>query len=193
MERRRYLELLGLSSTLTLAGCASSNDNGDNPSGDNNDQSPSEPNVTPVSVIAEDHDIESPVNTMQVNYATDTVAEIQPPDAPARTADSGNKLVVLHGEVTVESRLEDQIDVYGSVLALQAGGIVSEGRGIRNMQSFTVTVAPGATFDAWTAFQVAEDASEATLMAVDVDTWFSQRTEVLFEADSSLSTSLPSE
>lgn len=198
MDRREYLFLVGAASTLTLAGCSSNDDEDNENGGESDDENENggdtnDENLESASVSAENHEVPSPVHTITIEYAANTTSELQPPNSPAEEAAAGMKFVVIHGKVTVESELDSEIDMYGSAIGLQAGGIIMDGRSIRDVQSFTQTVVPGTTFDGWTAFEVSADTTEAMLVGTDVDAWFSERTAIQFEKNDSLSATLPEE
>jgi len=156
------------------------------------DESPEseQPDVTTVSVSAEDYQAENAVNTITFRYATATRRTINPPGTIEYTPDSGNKFVLFHAEATVETERE-QLDVYGSVIALRADGIIHSGNAIVDVPDFSQTVVSGATFDGWARFEVPTDVTEATLTATDVGLYFNYPTAIDFEADESVSVSLP--
>lgn len=197
MHRRTLLSSIAAATVVGVAGCS-----GEENTGADNDETPTPsatpaptstptPSVTPVSVTAESPKMETAVYTLTLRYATAAVTEIKPPDSYATSPDSGNKFVVLHSQVSVEGEIDEQLDVYGSAVALQADGVVYESRSIQDMPELTQTVLPGATYDAWVRFEVPEDVTEATLTTVDKSAWFEYPTKVVFEADESMSASIP--
>ncbi|WP_434521973.1 hypothetical protein [Halorubrum sp. AS12] len=188
MDRRNVLSSILAGSTFGFAGCTGDSGGSNSPEADDESD---EPNVSQVSVSAEDHGNENSINTLTLRYATDTTAELDPPDSPARSPDSGNKLVILHTEVEVNRETEGKIDVYGSAIGLEAGGVMYEGRSIPNLPELTQTARPEATYEAWAQFEVPEDVTEATLIAVDVGAWFDSPTQILFERDESRSSTIP--
>lgn len=190
MDRRQYLTSIGVLAAGGIAGCTSSSDS-DN-SGDDGDSEDSGGNgnqgtsgVTQVSVSGKDYTVENAVNTVTFNYATRTAEE-----AAGREPDSDNKWVILHAEVEFESELDGQVDIYGSAIGLEADGVVAEGSTVIDQPSLSQTVTPGASYDGWTAYQVAEDVTEATLVGTDVESWFDNPTEILFEQSDSISATI---
>lgn len=200
MERRQFIiKSVPIVSTGILSGCLGGGED------DEPDQQTEEPQdedsqkqgnggatrqVTEVSVSGDNYTPQAAMQRMTIEYNTATTTEINPPDSLAREPDSGNKFVVLRGDVTVDSEFEGQINVYGSVVTLQAGGLVVDGRPIRGLPELTQTVVPGATFEAWKYFEVSEDVTEASLTTSDPDAWFDRRTEIIFEQNSNLSADL---
>ncbi|WP_152420909.1 hypothetical protein [Halorubrum coriense] len=173
--------------TFGLAGCTGGGDGGDNSGDDEADT----PNVSQVSVSGENYGQENAINTLTLRYSTNTTAELNPPDSPARSPDSGNKFVILNAEVEVESEVEGEIDVYGSAIGLESEGVVYDGRSIPNLSELDQTVRPEATYEAWAQFQVPENVTEATLIGVDVEAWFDGSTQIRFEQDESRSATIP--
>jgi len=212
VNRRRFLLSGSSVGALVVAGCVSEQDDGngadddtgsdaktgsnggsgaDDDAADNGAEST--PEVTQVSVTGEDHTPETAITTVTINFATNTVAELEPPDSSTDSPDSGYKFIVVHTEVTVESELDRQIEVYGSFLGLQADGIVYDRQPIHNLPSMSQTVVPTATYDAWQRFEVPEDVTEAMLVAVHPRDWFGHPTEIRFVEDTSLSGTMPEE
>jgi hypothetical protein len=191
MHRRRYLASIGVLTAGGIAGCSgdtesdnSGDDNGNSVSnGGNQNRTTSE--VTQVSVSGEDYTVENAVNTVIFNYATQTATE-----AAGLDPDSGNKWVILHAEVEFESELDGQVDIYGSAIGLEANGVVAEGINVIDQPSLSQTVTSGASYDGWTAYQVATDVTEATLVGTDVGSWFDNPTEILFEQSGSISATI---
>lgn len=179
MNRRECLALLGVGVPMSIAGCASDNPNENDDAPDGDDSTPTETRVTQVSVTDENYARENTINSISMRYNMDTRAEIQPPGSPARSPDPGNKFIVLHADITVESRRDGEIDMYGSAFVMQADGIVYDERSIRNLPEITQTVVPETTYEAWSSFEVPEDTTEATLRATDLDAWFDYPTEAL--------------
>lgn len=188
MQRRLVLGSILAGATFGFAGCTGDSDGSTSSEADGETD---EPNISQVSVSAEDHGQENSINTLTLRYTTNTTAELDPPDSPARSPDSGNKFVLLHAEVEVNRETEGEIDVYGTAIGLEAGGVVSEARSIPNLPEITQTVRPEATYEAWAQFEVPEDVTEATLIAVDVEAWFDSPTQILFESDESRSAIIP--
>lgn len=188
MNRRDVLGSILATGTSVFAGCSGGSD-GDNGSESDGEANPTD--ISPVTVSAEDYTRENPINTITIRYASDTLTELNPPDWPATPPDSGQKFVILHTEVLVEREIGGEIDMYGTPISLEAEGVVYQSRSIPNLPELTQTVRPEATYEAWAQSEVPEDVTEATLIAVDVEAWFDRPTQILFEPDESLSTTLP--
>jgi len=186
MDRREYLSLLGGGTAITVAGCSSEdNGNGDNPSTTTTEETDT-PAVPSVSVTSEGLQIDDSVHTITVRYATNTL----PPNSSTLSPGTGQKFLVLHGEVTVESESDSTLDFY-AVWGIEADGVIYEGRVIPNLPTFTKTVNPPATFEGWLAYEIPEDVTEATLTTVDADLYYDLTPSVLFEPDDSLSATIP--
>lgn len=188
--------LLALGSVAVASGCTDTSDEpettDDNSVSDtNNEENDSQTEIADVTVGSDDHTLENGLLSITIRYITNTVSEIDPPDSTARSAASGQKFLVVRAEVTVESELTENIDVYGSVVGLEADGIIYDGRSIRNLPGLTQTVTPGTTYDAWIQYEIPEDVTEATLVATNPRNWFDYSVELTFEQDDSLSATLP--
>jgi hypothetical protein len=191
MRRRAYISSVAVLSSVAAAGCSSDSDNGDTgneESGNGDSGNQQTPSVSQVSVSAEDYTAVNAVQTINLSYATQTAI-----DGYMRDPDSGNKWVILHGEITFESELDSEVDIYSSAIALETNGVISEATIVAGQSGLSQTVRPGATFDGWQAFQVPEETEEATLVGNDVDAWYDNPTEILFEQSDSLSAEIPDE
>lgn len=169
MNRRRFVLAAGVSLASGLSGCTDdtdgggggngggsgdSGDSGGDISSDGGSDNQTTPSVEKISVSAEDYSQERAYNSLKFRYATKTVAKLRSPDGAAREPDSGNKYLVLHGEITFESESNEQVDVYGgSATGLSADQVVYSGVTILNLPGLKRTVTSGATFDGWTAYQ----------------------------------------
>lgn len=182
MHRRHFVCALAAGGG-GFAGCTS----GDGEDTENNEDTESN-DVPSVSVTSEDYAVEEPMNIIDVRYATDAVAEFEPPDSYTHSPDSGNKYLLMHAEIAVETEF-DQLDIYGTAVALRANGIITTGHSVSGQSSITQTVVSGTTYDGWTAFEIPMDTNEATLIPNDVSSWFRGATTLRFEADESLSVS----
>jgi predicted flap endonuclease-1-like 5' DNA nuclease len=141
-----------------------------------------------VSVAGNDYTPDFATDTMSVEYSANTVSVISPPDESyTQEPDEGNKFVVVRADVTIESEREGQVEVFGSVIALEAGGIIHSGSSIQGLPELTKTVVPGTTYEAWKYFEVPEDVTQATLTTSNPNAWFSRRTEIRFEQNEDLS------
>lgn len=146
--RRMLIAAIGGSATIALSGCLEeeAEDNpedtgdddtnpedseGDDTEGDTNGEE-SQTGVADVNVRSEDYARENAVLSITIRYATNTVGEFDPPDSSTRSAASGQKFVIVHAEITVDSELDDNIDVYGSAIGLDAEGIIEDGRSIHD-------------------------------------------------------------
>jgi hypothetical protein len=128
---------------------------------------------------------------MSVEYSTNTVSAISPPDVYTQEPDPGNKFVVVRADVTIESERDGQVEVYGSVITLEAEGIIYDGSSIQGRSGFTKTVVPGTTYEAWKYFEVPEEVNQATLTTSDPNLWFSRRTGIRFEQNEDISARIP--
>ena len=191
MDRRQLLAVMGATGLTALAGCSGGSDDGNGVENENNDGSSDSDSVTPVALSDENRDIQNQFLTLSVRYNSRTAAQFDPPNESVQEAESGNKMVIVRCEVGVDTRREDSepIDVYGSAFKLRADGVYYDLYPSIYYESIDQTVAPGTLYTGWMIFEVPEDTSEATLTTQDADAWFDLPVDILFQRDSSLSTS----
>jgi hypothetical protein len=176
MRRRNVLQLAA-AGLVGLTGCTS-----------NADESTSEATVESVSITAENHTPDDPTTSLSLRYATRTTKTIDAPESPTRTADEGAKFVILHGELTVESDLDGEIDVYAP-LSLLVDNVVHDAGRIIGTDSLDQSVVAPATISGWEYFEVPANATTATLTAGDIETYYSRPTALTFTASDELSAS----
>lgn len=179
--RRRFLQLLGSGGIATAAGCLGETD--DEPANGDDDE------VEPVIVTGDSNEVDDPTHTITVRYDTKTVSQLPSSYADIAAAD-GAKLVVMEARMTVMSARNGQLKIREESIGLRASGERHQPKPIQGLPFIKNAVLPPTSYEAWAWFEVPEDVTEATLVAVQPGTWYGVPTTLRFERDDMIKVSL---
>lgn len=144
--------------------------------------------VSNVSLTAEDSSPSDASTSLQVvwNARAQSAVDPNPDDMSTYSSNEGEKFVVVRMEITNTGN--EQLELTPRIFQLEANGVIYNHQSLFGSGNsfYDVSLNPDATYSAWVAFSVPEDATEAQL-TVNQEAYYEKNISVSFSEDTELS------